>query len=88
MPDRNPEDLDDDDLYNIPVEELGLSIKSINAIKRLGVTTVGDCLDHHIRVKNGQTVTIHVYHDFTEAMHGEVEEQLKAHGYWIFYEKA
>lgn len=42
-----------DDLYQVPIEKLGLSIKAINACKRLGMDSVGDCVDVIDRLRGG-----------------------------------
>ncbi|MEM9953093.1 MAG: DNA-directed RNA polymerase subunit alpha C-terminal domain-containing protein [Chloroflexota bacterium] len=33
------------ELYNIPIEKLGLSVRTLNQCLRAGVTSVGDCVD-------------------------------------------
>jgi DNA-directed RNA polymerase alpha subunit len=38
-----------DHLYEMPIEKLGLSVVAINALKRTGMTTIGDCIDYFLR---------------------------------------
>jgi hypothetical protein len=67
----------------MPIEELGLSEVAINALKRTGMTTVGDCIDHYHVSANSM---ISAPSSLFKAMDDEVEEKLKAHGYWSFVE--
>ncbi len=67
-------------LYEIPIETLGLSEKAIKAAKRLGVTSIGDCVDHFVRITSG--IAGSAPHEFFEAMETEVKPQLETHGYW------
>lgn len=72
-----------DALYHIPIETLGLSEKAIKGAKRLGVISVGDCVDFFVRIKGGAGPgTLPHDHEFLEAMFTEVEPKLQAHGYW------
>jgi hypothetical protein len=74
-----PSDPQYDYLYTIPIEELGLSDKTIEILKSVGVTFVGDCVDHFVRAGD---VMIEVPFGLLEAMDEEVKPKLAAHGYW------
>jgi hypothetical protein len=67
-------------LYNVPIETLGLSETAIKAIKRTGITTVGDCVDFFTLIGSGNTIT--TYSDLFGIMETEVKPKLEAHGYW------
>jgi Bacterial RNA polymerase, alpha chain C terminal domain len=71
----------EDKYYEIAIEKLGLSVSAINQLERLGVTTVGDCVDFHRRVRDGNTIG-HAPTSFFRIMLGEVKEKLVEHGYW------
>jgi len=73
--------LKDDKYYEIPIEKLGLSVNTINELKRLGCEFVGDCVDWHLRVRDGDFFG-HAPTSFYEVMLGEVKEKLIEHGYW------
>ena len=70
-------------LYEMPIEALGLSEVAIKALKRTGMTTVGDCIDHYHVSANAM---ISAPSSLFKAMDSEVAQQLKAHGYWSFVE--
>jgi hypothetical protein len=67
-----------DEFYEIPLEELGLSEVAMEVIKRTGITTVGDCIDHFAR---GADVLITVSGDFINVMEYEVKPKLEERGY-------
>ena len=70
-------------LYSVPIEKLELSVKAINVLKRYGVNSVGDCIDFYYHCRSG---TVEVSHEFMTTMEGEVQEKLRAHGYWSLVE--
>jgi hypothetical protein len=74
-----PSDPKYDYLYEIPVEELGLSDKTIRIVKRTGITSVGDCVDFFERA--GQAMETAPF-DFFKEMRTVVETKLEEHGYW------
>lgn len=47
----------EDESYEIPIESLGLSVKAINELKRLGCEFVGDCVDGLVRSINPMRVS-------------------------------
>ena len=70
-------------LYDVPIEQLELSAIAITALKRTGITTVGDCVDFYQR---GADAMITARHEFFTVTAGEVQEKMKAHGYWSYVE--
>ncbi|MCS7061848.1 MAG: DNA-directed RNA polymerase subunit alpha [Anaerolineae bacterium] len=61
-----------------PIEELELSVRVYNALKRTGISTIGDLLD--MIEKNGGTLTN--LRNFGEKSMAELREKLKARGLW------
>lgn len=39
-----------EDLYDVPIEKLNLTVKTYNILARQGITTVGDVLDLYVRL--------------------------------------
>ncbi len=70
-------------LYDVPIEQLELSVFAIKALKKTGMTTVGDCVDFYVR---GADAMISACHDFFIATAREVQEKMKEHGYWSYVE--
>lgn len=70
-------------LYETPIEELELSDTAINALKKTGITNVGDCIDFYLRLPD---VLISARPVFFRVIRGEVKEKMKEHGYWTFVE--
>ena len=66
-------------LYEAMIEELDLSEETIKNVHRLGVTTIGDCIDFFARVPDTTPP-----HDmlFLEAMFDVVLPLLEQQGYW------
>lgn len=71
-------------LYDVPIEDLDLSDIAVKALKRTAMTTVGDCIDFHQISANAM---ITVRWPLFQVMDGEVEQKMKAHGYWSFVER-
>ena len=67
-------------LYHIPIESLGLSESAIQIMKRTGITSVGDCVDWHVRALSLTTGSTPV--GLIEIMMTEVKQRLEEHGYW------
>ena len=44
-----------DDLYDVPIEKLNLTVKTFNLFKRTGLDSVGDCLDLYFDFWGGYT---------------------------------
>jgi hypothetical protein len=74
-----PSDPRYDYLYEIPIEELDLSVKTIEILKSVGDVAVGDCVDHFVRAGDAM---ITVPFGLLEAMDEEVKPKLEEHGYW------
>jgi hypothetical protein len=66
-------------LYAMSVETLGLSEAALKSLKRVGVTIVGDCLDHFSRYGSGNCILVHP--NFMRTMETEVLSRLVEHGY-------
>ena len=69
-------------LYDVPIETLNLSDEAWKAVSRVGMTTVGDCIDHYQRYGNGAMICVPGL--FMQIMENEVMEKIKAHGYWQY----
>ncbi|MBI5668208.1 MAG: hypothetical protein HZC41_09395 [Chloroflexi bacterium] len=67
-------------LYDVPIETLGLSEDALQELKRVGITSIGDCLDHYARGKNAMMPATS---GFLHAMANEVKQKLQQHGYVI-----
>lgn len=48
-------DVSRDELYNVPIEKLNLTVKTFNLYKRTGMDSVGDCLDLYLDFFGGHT---------------------------------
>jgi hypothetical protein len=65
-------------LYAVPISELELSEKTLHSLYRHGVTSVGDCLDHFLRIGNAGFLA---RGGFVNFMHAEVLDKLVERGY-------
>jgi hypothetical protein len=72
-------------LYEVSIEELGLSDEAIRTLKRTGMTTIGDCIDFYNRPKGAMIVMMP---PFGSVMNSEVVQKIQAHGYWIYVNDA
>ena len=66
------------ELGSKPIEELELSVRVYNALKRTGISTIGDLLD--MIEKNGGTLTN--LRNFGEKSMAELKEKLRGRGLW------
>ena len=66
------------ELSGKPIEELELSVRVYNALKRTGISTIGVLLD--MIVKNGGTLTN--LRNFGEKSMAELKEKLRGRGLW------
>jgi DNA-directed RNA polymerase subunit alpha len=66
------------ELSGKPIEELELSVRVYNALKRTGISTIGDLLD--MIEKNGGTLTN--LRNFGEKSMAELKEKLRGRGLW------
>lgn len=66
------------ELGSKPIEDLELSVRVYNALKRTGISTIGDLLD--MIEKNGGTLTN--LRNFGDKSMMELKEKLKARGLW------
>lgn len=70
-------------LYEVPIEELGLSDGAIRALKIADCTSIGDCIDFYRR---GMTNLVSARPAFFVAMTEEVMQKVKEQGYWSYVE--
>jgi DNA-directed RNA polymerase subunit alpha len=66
------------ELSGKPIEDLELSVRVYNALKRTGISTIGDLLD--MIEKNGGTLTN--LRNFGDKSMAELKEKLRARGLW------
>lgn len=64
--------------YEKPIEELDLSVRVFNSLKRHSITSVGDVLE---TMKKGNDAMLAI-RNFGEKSLDELEEKLQAKGYW------
>jgi len=69
-------------LYDVPIETMRLSKKEFNALKRTGVTSIGDCLDFFNRGSGAMDVGI--LRGFQEEDYTDLMKKLIDHGHGIY----
>jgi DNA-directed RNA polymerase alpha subunit len=74
-------------LFEVPIEHLKLSVRGSSIIRRLGITTVGDCVDFYRRGMEG-SASVAIRQQSVQIMYGEVQLKMKEYGYWSFIEAA
>lgn len=65
-------------LFVAPIEKLGISSKSIQLLKSVGMESIGDCLDFH---KRGADALIQVPYGLLHAFETDILPYLREHGY-------
>ena len=65
------------EVYNIPIEQLDLSVRVFNSLKRTGITTVGEVLD---MLAKGPDAVLAI-RNFGEKSLNELKEKLRKKGY-------
>jgi DNA-directed RNA polymerase subunit alpha len=65
-------------LYDKPIEELDLSVRVFNSLKRTGITSVGDVID---MLQRGQDAMLAI-RNFGEKSLDELVEKLQEKNYW------
>jgi DNA-directed RNA polymerase subunit alpha len=65
-------------LYDKPIEELDLSVRVFNSLKRTGITSIGDVLD---MLQRGTDAMLAI-RNFGEKSLDELVDKLKEKGYW------
>lgn len=65
------------EVYNIPIEQLDLSVRVFNSLKRTGITTVGEVLD---MLAKGPDAVLAI-RNFGEKSLNELKEKLREKGY-------
>jgi hypothetical protein len=78
VPQYDPDDPEYEKLYDLPVEELGLSETTLQLVMQTGITSIGDCLDYFLRGHDGM---ITAPMGFIKTMEIEVKAKLKQAGY-------
>jgi len=81
MPDPEPEHGVGDKhkpLYEKPIEELDLSVRVFNSLKRTGITSIGDVID---MLQRGSDAMLAI-RNFGEKSLDELSDKLKEKGYW------
>lgn len=68
------------ELYEIPIERLGASTEAVDTIKKLGITSVGDCVDFFVRAIAGGTTG--ATPQVIKAMIEEIKPKLLERGYY------
>lgn len=74
---EEPEPAIPSEIYDTPIEQLDLSVRVFNSLKRTGITTVGEVLDH---LNRGQEAMLAI-RNFGEKSLDELREKLKNKGY-------
>lgn len=78
MPEQPADEPSHPPLYDKPIEELDLSVRVFNSLKRTGITSVGDVLD---MLNRGQDAMLAI-RNFGEKSLDELEQKLKEKNYW------
>lgn len=78
MPEQPQEEPSHPPLYDKPIEELDLSVRVFNSLKRTGITSVGDVLD---MLNRGPDAMLAI-RNFGEKSLDELEQKLKEKNYW------
>ena len=65
------------EIYETPIEQLDLSVRVFNSLKRTGITTVGEVLDH---LNRGAEAMLAI-RNFGEKSLTELQEKLREKGY-------
>ncbi|MCA9914851.1 MAG: DNA-directed RNA polymerase subunit alpha, partial [Anaerolineae bacterium] len=73
-----PADRKANQLYDKPIEELDLSVRVFNSLKRTGITSVGDVID---MLQRGQDAMLAI-RNFGEKSLDELVEKLQEKSYW------
>jgi len=67
------------EVYNVPIEQLDLSVRVFNSLKRTGITTVGEVLD---MLAKGPDAVLAI-RNFGEKSLNELKEKLREKGYLV-----
>jgi DNA-directed RNA polymerase subunit alpha len=65
------------EMYEIPIENLDLSVRVFNSLKRTGITTIGEVLD---MLEKGPDAMLSI-RNFGEKSLDELKERLREKGY-------
>jgi DNA-directed RNA polymerase subunit alpha len=74
---QEPETLVSSEIQEMPIERLDLSIRVFNALRRTGITTVGEILEH---MSQGQEVMLAI-RNFGQKSYDELRDSLSEHGF-------
>lgn len=78
MPDPEPQKDPHQPLYDKPIEELDLSVRVFNSLKRTGITSIGDVLDMLMRGSDAMLAI----RNFGEKSLDELVDKLREKNYW------
>jgi DNA-directed RNA polymerase subunit alpha len=78
VPEPEPEPSAMQPLYDKPIEELDLSVRVFNSLKRTGITSVGDVIE---MLQRGQDAMLAI-RNFGEKSLDELVEKLQEKNYW------
>lgn len=78
LPTPEPDEPSHPPLYDKPIEELDLSVRVFNSLKRTGITSVGDVLD---MLNRGPDAMLAI-RNFGEKSLDELEQKLREKNYW------
>ena len=78
IPQPEPDEPSHPPLYDKPIEELDLSVRVFNSLKRTGITSVGDVLD---MLNRGPDAMLAI-RNFGEKSLDELEQKLREKNYW------
>ena len=67
-----------EELFDVPINVLGLSESTLEVLKRAGVTNIGECLNYYTYSRNA---TFSATFGFIEVMETEVRRKLIENGY-------
>lgn len=74
---KEPDTIVPSEIQEMPIERLDLSIRVFNALRRTGITTVGEVLDH---MSHGEKAMLAI-RNFGEKSFDELRTSLSEHGY-------
>jgi hypothetical protein len=70
-------------LYDVPIEDLGLSNEALETLKSVDLQSIGDCVWFFITAHRN---TVSFRFDVGQAMTGEVIDKLIEYDYWAYVE--
>jgi hypothetical protein len=74
-----------DILYDISVSELEMSYQIFDLFRRMGITSLGDCVDFYEQGNNAMITTHLGFIEAMETIKPEVKAMLKEKGYFFHF---